>query len=148
MQLLTLWAGFALAIATPALAQAPSPFATTKCEADVVTFNNVRVPQAVVADGKPLAAGIYQLRITADRPTPAAGQSPTAACWVEFVTRGEVAGREVASVVSAQEIAAVAKGPEPKVNAARVDLLKGGDYLRVWANSHGTHYIINLPVAR
>jgi hypothetical protein len=42
----------------------------------------------------------------------------------------------------------VAKGPEPKPNAARVDLLKGGEYLRVWMNSAGTHYIVNLAVAR
>jgi hypothetical protein len=54
----------------------------------------------------------------------------------------------MASVVSAEDIGAVAKGPEPKPNSARVDLLKGGEYLRVWMNNAGTHYIVNLPVAR
>jgi hypothetical protein len=67
---------------------------------------------------------------------------------VEFLTSGAVAGREVASVVSAEEIGTVAKGPEPKANTVRVDMLKGGEYLRVWINSAGTHYIVNLSVAR
>ena len=101
-----------------------------------------------LANGQPLAAGDYQLRITTERPAPAAGQSPAAECWVEFVRGGAVAGREVASVISAEEIGTVAKGPGPKPHAVRVDLLKGGDYLRIWLNSAGTHYIVNLPVWR
>lgn len=59
---------------------------------------------------------------------------------------GSVAGREVASVVASADIEAVAKGPVPKPNTARVDPLKGGEHLRVWINSAGTHYLINLVV--
>jgi hypothetical protein len=29
-----------------------------------------------------------------------------------------------------------------------VDALKGGDYIRVWINSGGTNYLINLPPAQ
>jgi hypothetical protein len=67
---------------------------------------------------------------------------------VEFVKNGVVAGREVASVVSSKDIGEVAKEPEPKPNAWRVDVLKGGDYLRMWMNGVGTHYIVNMPIAR
>jgi len=142
--------GFAflsMLVAATASAQA-TPFAVSRCDPEAVTFSNIRLPQAVLANGKSLAAGTYQLRITTERPAPAAGQSATAECWVEFVKDGSVAGKEMASVVSAEDVGAVAKGPEPKPNSARVDLLKGGEYLRVWINSAGTHYIVNMPVAR
>ncbi len=124
-------------LATTAAAQAP------------VTFGTVRLPQAVMADGHRLAAGSYQVRITNDRPTPGAGQSPTGECWVEFVKGGSVAGREVASVIPADEIGPVAKKEtKPAAGASRVDMLKGGEFLRVWMNRAGTHYMVNMPIAR
>jgi hypothetical protein len=140
----------ALFIASAASAQTSSPFRVATCDPNAIpfTFSNVRLPQAVLANGLPLAAGTYEIRITTDRPMPASGQSATGECWVEFVKSGAVAGRELASVVSGGEIGEVVKGPEPKPNAVRVDLLKGGEYLRVWMNSAGTHYIVNLSVPR
>ena len=138
----------ALLVAATASAQTTSPFVLAKCDPQAITFDNVRLPQAVLANGQPLAAGAYQVRITTERPTAAAGQSPSGECWVEFVSNGAVAGREVASVISAEEIGEVAKGPEPRPEAARVDVLKGGEYLRVWMNHAGTHYVVNMPVAR
>jgi hypothetical protein len=134
-------------VAATASAQT-TPFAVSRCDPEAVTFTNIRLPQPVLANGKSLAAGTYQVRITTERPAPAAGQSATGECWVEFLKGGSVAGSEVASVVSGGDIGAVAKGPQPKANAARVDLLKGGEYLRVWMNGAGTHYIVNMPVAR
>ena len=148
MKLLILGSAFvAFAIATSASAQ-PLPFAISKCDPEAVTFRDVRLPQPVLADGKSLAAGTYDVRITTERPAAAVGQSANAACWVEFVKAGSVAGREVASVVSTEDIGSVAKGPAPQPSACRVDLLKEGEYLRVWMNSAGSHYIVNLPVAR
>ena len=61
---------------------------------------------------------------------------------------GAVAGLEVASVVGAVEIAQVAKGKRPKAGASSVEMLKGGDYWRVWLNKGGTNYLINLPPAK
>jgi hypothetical protein len=101
---------------------------------DAETIGTVRLPQAVLADGRPLAAGTYQVRRTSDQPTTAAGESRGAERWVEFVKDGKVAGREVATVVSAADIGPIAKGPQPTANASRVDVLKGGDYVRVWIN--------------
>jgi hypothetical protein len=108
-------------------------------------LGTVQVTRRVLADGKPLAAGTYQVRLTNDLPTPAVGEAPNSERYVEFVRGGTVAGREVASVISADEIGKVAKGPRPPTNGSRVDLLKGGDYLRVWLNRGGTNYLVNMP---
>jgi hypothetical protein len=116
--------------------------------ADTATIGTVHLTQAVLADGKPLAAATYQVRLTSDQPTAAVGQSAGAERWVEFVKDGKVAGREIATVVAAPDIGAIAKGPQPAANGSRVDVLKGGDYLRVWINKAGTNYIVNMPLAR
>ena len=147
MRVITRLASFAAAllIAAAASAQIPPP-GLGACGGQTVTFKAVRVPQSVLADGKPLAAGVYDVRITAERPKPATGQSPSGECWVEFVKDGVVAGREVASVVAPEDVAAVAKGGAPKPGAVRIDLLKGADYVRVWLNDAGTQYLVNLAV--
>ena len=133
--------------ATTAAAQA-TPFGVSKCDPEPVVLSNIRLPQAVMADGKRLAGGTYQLRVTSEHPTPAVGQSPNAECWVEFVKDGHVVGREVASVISATDIAAVTKDPAPESNQSRTDVLKGSEYVRVWVNRAGDNYLINMPVAR
>jgi hypothetical protein len=66
---------------------------------------------------------------------------------VEFLRGGTVAGREVASVVPNAEISAVANGPVPGMGSKRVELLKGGEYLRVWMARSGMHYLVHLRVA-
>jgi len=96
----------------------------------------------------PLAAGTYQLRMTTQQATPpAVGQTPQYEMWVEFVQGGQVRGREVLSIVPDSEIAQVADRTAPR-NSARVELLKGEDYLRVWINRSGNHYLVHLPVAK
>lgn len=111
------------------------------------TIGTVNIPQRVMADGQPLPAGTYQVRLSANMPKPAVGQSPDASRYVEFVQSGKVAGREVATVVSAADVASIAKGARPGNNSSRTELLRGGDYLRVWINQAGTNYIIHLPPA-
>jgi hypothetical protein len=149
MKPLALVAAFAaFFVASSAFSQTIPSFAIAQCEVDAITFSSVRLPQAVLANGKPLGAGLYEVRITTEHPAAAVGQSPNAECWVEFMKSGVVAGREVASVISSEDIGSVAKEPEPKPNATRVDVLKGGEYLRVWMNGVGTHYIVNLPIVR
>ena len=108
-------------------------------------LGTVHIAKKVMADGKPLAAGTYQVRLTSDEPKPGVGQSPDGEKWVEFVKGGKVAGREVATVVSAADIGTIAKGKKPAANSASVEMLKGGDYYRVWINRGGNHYLINLP---
>jgi hypothetical protein len=111
------------------------------------TLGTVYIAKKLVADGKPLPAGTYQVRLTTDELKAAAGQSPNGEQFVEFVRGGKVAGREVATVVSAEDIGKIAKGARPKPGTSKVEMLKGGDFWRVWINKGGTNYIINLPPA-
>lgn len=111
------------------------------------TLGTVRLSRGVMADGKALAAGSYTLRIAADAVTPVSGQGPDSAKWVEFVQGGQVKGRELASVVLQAEAKDVIKGTPPARNSSKVELLKGGEYLRVWANRGGNQYLIHLLVA-
>jgi len=111
-------------------------------------LGTVNLTKKVMADGKPLSPGTYQVRLTSDAPKPAVGETPNAEKYVEFVRGGKVVGREVATVVSAADIGKIAKGPRPKGNnASRVDTLKGGDYVRVWIVKGGENYLINMPPA-
>jgi len=114
----------------------------------IVSLGSVHLTRAAIADGKPLPGGTYTIRATEDEPKPAAGQTQSAERWVEFVKGGKVVGREVATIVSADDMKTMAKAARPGANASRVDTLKGGDYLRIWINKGGTNYLINLPVAK
>lgn len=121
---------------------------SSQSAADAATIGTVRLAHAVMANGKPLAAGTYQVRLTDDQPTAAVGASPGAERWVEFVKDDKVAGREVATVISDADIGTIAEGPQPAANASRVEVLKGGDYVRVWINKAGNNYLVNTPLAR
>jgi hypothetical protein len=113
-----------------------------------VTLGTVRIPRAVTADGKPLPAGTYQVRLTGQAAQPeVVGQRPDLNRWVDFIQGGQVRGREVVSVIPADEIQAVAQTTPPRPGSSRVEMLRGGDYLRVWINRAGTHYLIHLPPA-
>ena len=83
------------------------------------TIGRIQLPRAVMADGKVLASGTYQVRLTDPLAKPAIGQLADAERWVEFVSGGRVVGREIATVVSASDIGAIAKGPRPRVNQSR-----------------------------
>lgn len=122
---------------------------TGEVPAGEVALGSVTLPRAVTADGKPLAKGTYTVRLTAQNATaPAPGASPNLERWVEFVQGGQVKGREVVSIVPAGEVKDLMPGPEggkAVMNAAKVELLKGNDYLRVWINRRGVNYLIHLP---
>lgn len=111
------------------------------------SLGTVTLNRRVMADGKPLAPGTYQVRLTGETPKPGVGQSPDGERYIEFVRGGKVVAREVATVVPASEIAQIAKGARPPAGGARVELLKGNDYVRVWINRGGANYIINMPAA-
>jgi hypothetical protein len=109
------------------------------------SLGTVRIPQTVKADSQPLAAGSYTVRLTGDALEPALGQSPEREQWVEFVQNGRVIGRAVATVVPPDQVKEVGKAAAPREGSARVELLKGNEYLRVWLSKGGTSYLIHLP---
>ncbi len=125
-------------------ATAPAPAAP----AGNIALGSVHFGKGVKADGKPLAAGTYQVRLTAQSASPAAkGESEGLERWVEFVQGGQIKGREVVTIIPQSEINLVQKDAPPRANASKVEMLKGGDFLRVWINKGGNHYLLHLPTA-
>jgi hypothetical protein len=126
----------------------PNTAAEPTASDTAMTLGTVRIPRAVKADGKPLAAGSYQLRLTPEESKPnAVGASEKLERWVEFVQKGDVKGREVVSIVPQAEIKLVQKDSPPAANGSKVQMLKGNDYVRVWINKGGNHYLIHLVPA-
>jgi hypothetical protein len=134
----------ALAVSASLAAQTQKPAAAG------ASLGSVTLKTAVMADGQRLAPGTYQIRLTGDAPKPGVGQSPDSERYVEFVRSGKVVGRELATVVPQAEIAQVAEpnAPRPAAGGARVEMLKGDDYVRVWINRGGVNYILHLPPAK
>ena len=110
-----------------------------------MALGTVRLPKGVKADGKALAAGSYQVRLTAEEAKPdAKGSSEVLERWVEFVQKGEVKGREVVSIVPANETKLVQKDTPPPSGGSKIETLKGGDYMRLWINRGGNYYLVHL----
>jgi hypothetical protein len=106
----------------------------------------VRIPAAVMVNGTPLPAGTYVIRLTQERPTPPAGQSPDAQRWVEFAADGKVVAREIAEVLRDDDLPQVGASARPAVSGTRVDMLKGGEFLRISVKRDRERYLVYLPV--
>jgi hypothetical protein len=120
---------------------------TTALPTGTVSLGSVRLSRAVKANGEPLAAGSYQLRLTGEEPPAPTGATKPYERWVEFVRGGKVVGREVVSVVPGSEIKNVTKGGGPAAGGYKVQMLRDNEYLRVWVNRGGTHYLVHLVPA-
>jgi hypothetical protein len=140
-----------LLIGASAAAQTPaqSQPAAQIPEGEMV-LGTVTIPRAVLADGKPLPAGRYTVRLTPEAARPAVpGAAEQLERWVEFVQGGQVRGRELASIVPAGAEGELMEGPDSRGrvgrNATRVEMLKGGEFLRIWIARNGNNYLIHLP---
>jgi hypothetical protein len=132
-------AGHAAPKTQPPTTEAPNATSTA------MVLGTVRLAKGVKADGKELPAGTYQVRLTADEAKPdAKGSSEILERWVEFVKGGKVVGREVVSIVPANEAKLVQKDTPPPSGGSKVEALKGGDYTRVWINKAGNYYLVHL----
>ncbi len=136
--------GLMAAMPSDAVAGQTAP-GTVNVPTGEVALGSVELPRRVMADGRALAAGTYDLRVTADSANPdAPGQLAVLERWVEFRQGDEVKGREVVSIVPQSEIDSVAKSAPPGSGTSRVEMLKENEYLRVWVNQNNTHYFIHL----
>ena len=136
--------GFMAASSSVAWAGQTAP-GTVNVPTGEVDLGSVELPRRVMADGRTLASGTYDLRVTVDSANPdAPGQLAVLERWVEFRQGDEVKGREVVSIVPQSEIDSVAKSAPPGNGTVRVEMLKGNEYLRVWVNQDNTHYFIHL----
>lgn len=129
---------------TPTQSQGSSQLPSTE-----TVLGTVTIPRAVMADGKPLAAGRYTIRLTTDTAQPIPGAQERLERWVEFVQGGQVRGRELASIVPAGEEKETMQGPDMPgrmgQSGSKVEMLKGGEFLRIWIARNGNNYLIHLP---
>lgn len=125
----------------------PTTAATPTVPTGEIALGSFRLPRAVTADGKSLAAGSYTAKVTAQEAKPdAVGTTEPLERWVELSRGGKASGREVVVIVPEAEIKMVVKDPPPRAGGApKVQVLKGNDYLRVWFNRAGHHYLIYFP---
>ena len=127
--------------AKPAMEQSSTPAGSS------VNLGAVRIPRAVKGDGQPLPAGTYQVRVTETPASPQApGQTPQYERWAEFMRNGKMVAREVVTIVPANDIKQVAEQTPPPSGGYRAEVLKGGDYLRLWINRGGNHYLIHFNI--
>lgn len=111
-------------------------------------LGEVAIPRAVLADGKPLPAGTYRVRLTSETQTPVVGQDPSSGRWVEFVREGTAVGRELAPFVEQDEVEAVTpRASVPPPGNSRVQTLREAEYLRLWFNHQGDQILVYLPWA-
>ena len=107
----------------------------------------IRSPRAVKAGGEPLPAGTYQVRVTETPASPPApGQTPQYERWAEFMRNGKTVAREVVTIVPASDIKQVAEQTPPPSGGYRAEVLKGNDYLRLWINRGGNHYLVHFNI--
>lgn len=136
----------AFALAVSSLSFWPAAVQARQAGAADLVLGTVRIARDVMADGKPLKAGTYRLRLTPEQATPVpAGQTADYERWVEFLRGNTVVGREIVSVVPQSEIQIVAQDAPPASGSSRVQMLRGNEYIRIWVNRGGSHYLIHLP---
>ncbi len=152
-QLVTVGALVALFVAFGIAVPQVSSVAGQQLSADVdvpsgsEALGTVSLPRRVMANGEALSAGDYEVRLTAEAANPATvGALTVLERWVEFRQGDDVKGREVVTIVPNNEIGDVAKSAAPGSGASRVEMLRENEYMRVWINQSGTHYLIHLTV--
>ena len=112
-----------------------------------ILLGTVDLPRQANADGMPLNPGRYELLLTKPSTTPQTSDASNAlGRWVEFRQEDGVKGREMVTIVSEAEITAVAKSAPPTVGSTRIEILKDNEYLRIWLNNAGIHYLIHLAI--
>ncbi len=145
--LVTLFVSAGIAVPTVGSVAAQQLPANVSVPSGSETLGTVSLPRRVMANGQTLSAGDYEVRLTAESASPATvGALAVLERWVEFRQGDDVKGREVVTIVPNDEISDVAKSAAPGAGASRVEMLRENEYMRVWINQSGTHYLIHLPV--
>src|SRR5664279_5634066 len=106
----------------------------------------VYVPRAVRADNRVLDAGAYRVRLAGEALKPVAGETPNLERWVEFLQGDSVGARPWPQSFHPTVSIRSRKDPRPEPGRVRIDILRRNDYLRLWINESGDHYLIHLPL--
>jgi hypothetical protein len=109
---------------------------------------SVKLPVTVLVNGKPLPPGMYDVRLTGERPALLPGQPSGAQQWVELMAGGKVMAREIAEELRDEDLPAVGASAQPVRSGTRVEMLQGGEFLRISIKREGTRHLLYLPIAR
>lgn len=113
------------------------------------SLGSVRITQPVMAGATMLQPGTYEIRLTGEHMKPLPGQSEDAVQQVEFIANGTVAAKYAAEVMTGEDVPVGTSGvTSGGTTRARVEMLTGGDFLRVSATRGGERYLIHLAVAK
>jgi hypothetical protein len=137
---------FALSLAYTLSLTAITAQSTGRAATDADVLATVRITTAVMAGGTQLPAGTYDIRLTQERPTPLPGQSRDAQRLVEFVADKNVIAREIAEVLQDEDLPAMGASAQPVRSGTRVEMLTGGEFLRISVKRERERYLIYLPV--
>ena len=107
----------------------------------------VRLTQTVLASGKPLPAGTYELVVTDERPAAPSGEPNESQRFVEFLAKGQVVAREIAEVFPASE-RPVGTSSASGAPRARVQRLKTDNMLRVAVSTSDARYLVHMPISQ
>jgi hypothetical protein len=110
------------------------------------TTVTVRITAHVAAGETTLSPGTYEIRLTQKGPTSLPGQPPDSQRWVEFVESDKVIAREIAEVLRDDDLPAEGASSRPVRDGTRVEMLKGGEFLRISIKRERERYLIHLPV--
>ena len=107
------------------------------------SLGTVRFTQPVQAGGTTLQPGTYEVRLTGEHLTPLPGQSEDADQRVEILSNGQVVAKDVATVVPVSTAAVVGTGGTASVVGV-VQMLKGGEFLRVSFNKGNERFLLHF----
>jgi hypothetical protein len=107
----------------------------------------VTLNEPVKADGKPLAAGTYEVWILDEQPAVNAGAPSNAQRVVELHQNGKMVAREVAEVFGSERPIGTSGTTGSRMGKAVVQKLRGGEFVRIAISDAGARYLIHLPTA-
>ena len=114
--------------------------------AGATVLATVQISTPVLAGGTSLAAGKYEVRLTGEQPTPRVGQPRNAQESVEFVVNGKAVARDVAEIFYDDDLPSIGASSQRAKTGTRVELLKGGEFLRISVKRAHERYLIHLPL--
>jgi hypothetical protein len=109
------------------------------------SLGSVRITHTVEVGGTTLQPGTYEVRLTGEHVMPMPGQSEDAEQRIEILANGQVVARDAATVIP---VSAAAVGTSGGETFGRVEMLKGGEFLRASFNRGSERFLVHFPMAR
>ena len=138
---------FMIALACALSTGGVSALSTVTVASEVDILATVRITHAVMAGGTPLPAGTYEVRLAGVGPPPLVGQSRDAQPgWSSSPSTSSSPRRP--EVLHDDDVTPLGASSMPVRRGTRVEMLKGGEFLRVSVKREGERYLVHLPVMR